>query len=82
MNSTKRRKVAHDAPKKKPVVAEKLAKVEKPPQASPEPSSEEESATVEAPSTEEVAEVAETPKTFKDLVCQPRPCSVITIDNH
>lgn len=77
MNVAKRRKVAHDAPKKKPIVAQKPEKVEKSPQASPELSSEEESATVDVPSTEEVPE---TPKTFKDLVCQPRPYATMMTD--
>lgn len=62
MDSSKRRKTAHDAPKKKPVVEDPPAK------ASPEPS-EEESATLEAPSTEEDAPK----KTFKDLVSWIEP---------
>jgi len=67
MFGAKRRKVAHDAPKKKKQVV-----AEKPPRAEPEPSkeeqSEEESATLEEPSAEEAVEDAPK-KTFKDLVC-------------
>ncbi|KAF4984786.1 hypothetical protein FZEAL_77 [Fusarium zealandicum] len=65
MNSAKRRKVAHDAPKKKKPEAEEV-----PVKAAPEPSSdeesEEESATLESPSAEETA-VDAPKKTFKDL---------------
>jgi ATP-dependent RNA helicase DDX47/RRP3 len=67
MFGAKRRKVAHDAPKKKkPVVAEKPARAE--PEPSDDEQSEEESATLEEPSAEEAVEDAPK-KTFKDLVC-------------
>ncbi|KAH6888473.1 P-loop containing nucleoside triphosphate hydrolase protein [Thelonectria olida] len=63
MESVKRRKHAHDAPKKK--VAKEKASPKVSPEQVPEQETEEESGTLEAPSAEESSDAPK--KTFKDL---------------
>jgi ATP-dependent RNA helicase DDX47/RRP3 len=65
METVKRRKHAHDAPKKKVVKEKAPAKVS--PEPKQEQETEEESATLEEPSTEDSSDAPK--KTFKELVC-------------
>jgi ATP-dependent RNA helicase DDX47/RRP3 len=62
MSGAKRQKTAHDAPAKRQK-AEASAS-----QASPDPPTEEESATLDVASSADAADAPEEPKTFKELV--------------
>lgn len=62
MSGAKRQKIAHDAPAKRQQAEASTSK------ASPDPPTEEESATLDVASSGDAADAPEEPKTFKELV--------------